>query len=167
MNHNKGGRCSQTGNTTLGMLLLGLTLALGLIVSAVVVSRSLERIKLAGDKIMVKGYAEERVVSDAGTWRGTVTVRASDLQAGYRELEKDTARVREMLVATAGDAAAVSVASVTTRTVYETGPGGAQTGRVAGYELERGFELSSSDIKLIARVAGDASSLISEGVNIN
>jgi len=167
MNHDQGARRSQVGNTTPGMLLLGLTLALGLIVSAVVVSRSLERIKLAGDKIMVKGYAEERVVSDAGTWRGSVTVRASDLQAGYRELENDTARVRAMLEATAGDAAAVSVGSVSTRTVYEIGPGGAQTGRVAGYELERGFELTSSDIKLIARVAGDASSLISEGVNMN
>ena len=79
-------RRDQVGSTTLGMLLLGLTLALGLVASAFVVSRSLERIKLAGDKIMVKGYAEEKVVSDAGTWRGSVTVRASELQAGYSEL---------------------------------------------------------------------------------
>jgi hypothetical protein len=167
MHHQEAGRRNQVGSTTLGMLLLGLTLALGLVVSAFVVSGSLERIKLAGDKIMVKGYAEERVVSDAGTWRGTVTVRASDLQAGYRELEKDTARVKQLLEATAGSGAAVSMASVTTRTVYETGPGGTQTGRVTGYELERGFELNSSDIKLITRIAGEASSLISEGVNIN
>jgi hypothetical protein len=167
MHHHEVKRRNQVGTTSLGMLLLGLTLALGLIVSAFVVSRSLERIKLAGDKIMVKGYAEEKVVSDAGTWRGTVTVRASDLQAGYRELEKDTARVKRILEAAAGDGAAVSVASVTTRTVYETGPGGVQSGRVAGYELERGFEYSSSDIKLIGRIAGEASSLISEGVNIN
>jgi hypothetical protein len=149
------------------MLLLGITLALGLVVSAVVVSHSLERIKLAGDKITVKGYAEEKVVSDAGTWRGTVAVRAADLQAGYGELEKDSARVMQLLKATAGEGAVVSMAPVTTRTVYETGPGGAQTGRVAGYELERGFELTSNDVKLVARVAGEASSLISEGVNIN
>jgi hypothetical protein len=162
-----GGKRSQAGSTTVGMLLLGLTLAAGLVVSAAVVSRSLERIKLAGDKITVKGYAEEKVISDAGIWRGTVTVRSADLQAGYRKLEQDTARVLQMLKATAGEGAAVSVASVTTRTVYETGPGGVQTGRVSGYELERGFELTSSDVKLIARIASDASALISEGVNIN
>jgi len=167
MNYHAARRRDQVGSTTLGMLLLGLTLALGLVASAFVVSRSLERIKLAGDKIMVKGYAEEKVVSDAGTWRGSVTVRASDLQAGYSELEKDTARVKQMLESAAGNGAAVSVAPVTTRTVYETGPGGVQTGRVTGYELERGFELTSSDIKLITRIAGEASSLISEGVNIN
>ena len=157
----------QVGSTSLGMLLLGVTLALGLIVSAIVVSGSLERIKLAGDKIMVKGYAEEKVVSDAGTWRGSVTVRASDLQAGYGELEKDTGRVKQMLKAAAGNGAGVSVAPVTTRTVYETGPGGVQTARVAGYELERSFEFTSSDINLITRIAGEASSLISDGVNIN
>ena len=95
MHHHECGRRNQVGSTTPGMLLLGLTLALGLVASAFVVSRSLERIKLAGDKIMVKGYAEERVVSDAGMWRGTVTVRASDLQAGYQELQRDTVRVPE------------------------------------------------------------------------
>jgi len=72
----------QAGATTLGLLLLGLALAIGLVVAAAVVGSSLERIKLAGDKITVKGYAEEKVVSDAGTWRATVTVRAADLQSG-------------------------------------------------------------------------------------
>jgi hypothetical protein len=157
----------QTGATTIGLLLLGLALAVGLIASSIVVSRSLERIKLAGDKITVKGYAEEKVVSDAGTWRGTVTVRAADLQAGYRELEQDSARVTQMLKSTAGESAAASVGPVVTRTVYETGPGGVQTGRVSGYELERSFELSSGDVALIGRIAADASALISEGVNIN
>lgn len=128
----------QTGATTIGRLLLGLALAIGLVASSIVVSRSLERIKLAGDKITVKGYAEEKVVSDAGTWRGTVTVRAAE-----------------------------SVGPVVTRTVYETGPGGVQTGRLSGYELERSFELSSGDVALIGRIAADASGLISEGVNIN
>ena len=98
----------QSGQSTLGFVALGLTLALGLIVSAALVSRSLERIKLAGDKIMVKGYAEERVVSDAGMWRGTVTVRASDLQAGYQELQRDTARVKQMLDAATGAGAAAA-----------------------------------------------------------
>ena len=160
-------RRSEAGSATVGMLLLGLTLGLGLVLASVVVSRSLERIKLAGDKITVKGYAEEKVVSDAGTWRGTVTARATDLQAGYRQLEHDTARVVQMLEAAAGKGAAASRAPVTTRTVYETGPGGVQTGRVAGYELERGFEFTSADVALIGRIAGEASALISEGVNIN
>jgi hypothetical protein len=160
-------RRPQTGESTLGLLLLGLALAVGLVVAAGVVARSLERIKLAGDKITVKGYAEEKVVSDAGTWRATVTVRAGDLQSGYRTLEADTARVSKMLDSVVGASATVTTSPVNARPQYEVGPGGAQTGRVNGYELDRNFELNSSDVALIGRVASQASSLISEGVNIN
>jgi hypothetical protein len=115
----------------------------------------------------VKGYAEENVVSDVGTWRGTVMVRAGDLQAGYRKLEADSARVRQMLASLTGGNAEIVASAATTRTVYAMGPGGVQTGQVAGYELERNFELTSRDVKLIQRIASDASTLISEGVNIN
>jgi hypothetical protein len=160
-------RRRQAGATTLGLLLLGLALAIGLVAAAAVVSRSLERIKLAGDKITVKGYAEEKVVSDAGTWRATVTVRAPDLQSGYRVLEADTERVRQMLETVAGTGAAVITSPVSARPQYEMGPGGVQTGRIAGYELDRNFELSSPDVALIGKVAAQASALISQGVNIN
>ncbi len=130
-------------------------------------TKSLERIKLAGDKITVKGYAEEKVVSDGGTWRATVTVRAGDLQSGYRVLEAHTARVKSLLESVAGAASPVAISSVTARPQYEIGPGGVQTGRVVGYEFDRSFELSSTDVVLIGRVASEASSLISEGVSIN
>jgi len=157
----------QSGATTVGLLLLGLALAAGLVIAAAVVSASLERIKLAGDKITVKGYAEEKVVSDAGTWRATVTVRAADLQSGYRKLEADTERVMALLKTVVGDQAAVATSPINARPQYEIGPGGVQTGRIASYELDRNFELSSGDVALIGRVAAQASSLISEGVNIN
>jgi hypothetical protein len=157
----------QSGASTLAFLLLGLSLAVGLVLAAAVVSSSLERIKLAGDKITVKGYAEEKVVSDAGTWRATVTARAADLPSGYRRLEADTARVMAMLKTVAGESAAVTASPINARPQYEIGPGGVQTGRITGYELDRNFELSSGDVALIGTVAAQASSLISEGVNIN
>jgi uncharacterized protein len=159
--------CRQSGQSTLAFLALGVALAAGLIVAAALVARSLERIKLAGDRITVKGYAEEQVVSDAGLWRGTVTVRAADLQAGYRQLEADTERVKKLLESVAGPGAAVSVAPVTSRPQYEIGPGGAQTGRIVGYELDRSFELTSPDVALIGRVAAGASALISDGISMN
>ena len=157
----------QSGATTLGLLLLGLALAIGIVIAAAIVGSSLERIKLAGDKITVKGYAEEKVTSDAGTWRATVTVRAADLPSGYRKLEADTARVLQLLESVAGANAGVTLSPINARPQYEIGPGGAQTGRLAGYELDRNFELSSGDVGLIGKVAAEASSLISDGVSIN
>jgi hypothetical protein len=149
-----------------GYLALGLTLALGLVLAAWIVAGSLERIKLAGDKITVKGYAEEQVVSDAGTWRAIVSVRDADLPGAYRRLEADTARV-VALVGASADASRLRTGPVSTQTLYETGPGGMQTGRIQGYELSRSFEYSASDVQQIARLAGEASKLISDGVAIN
>jgi len=94
-------------------------------------------------------------------------VRSGDLQSGYRALEAQTARVKALLESVAGASAAIAVSSVNARPQYEIGPGGAQTGRITGYELDRNFEFSSADVALIGRVAAEASSLISEGVSIN
>jgi uncharacterized protein len=156
----------QRGQATLGYLALGLTLALGLVLAAWIVAGSLERIKLAGDKITVKGYAEEQVLSDAGTWRAIVSVRDAGLPGAYRRLEADTARVVAMVGASA-DASRLRTGPVSTQTLYEMGPGGMQTGRIQGYELSRSFEYSASDVQQIARLAGEASKLISDGVAIN
>ena len=163
----KPARARQSGSTNLGFLLLGLALAAGLVIAASIVAGSMERIKLAGDRILVKGYAEERVVSDSGTWRGTLTARAPNLQDAYGLLESDSGRVLAALQGIAGEGTPVKRSSVTTRIIYETGPGGVQTGRISAYELERGFEISSSDVALIGRIASDVSALISEGVQIN
>jgi hypothetical protein len=160
-------RARQRGNSTLGLLLLGATLGIGLIVAAALVSRSLERIKLAGDRITVKGYAEEKVVSDAGTWRGSVVVRGRDLPSGSRDLEASASRLQALLHTLAGDRATLAVGPINSRALYVLTDEGLQTTQVAGYELERSFELTSKDVELIGQVAQQASALVSEGVAVN
>jgi hypothetical protein len=162
------GRRQQLGQATAGLLGLGVALAVGLVLAAWVVGSSLERIKLAGDKITVKGYAEEKVVSDAGTWRAIVSVRAPDLPTAYGKLEADSAKVAKFVESLTGAGAAkLNAGSVNTQTLFEFGPNGVQTGRILGYELTRSFEYSSGDVAMIGRVATESSGLIREGVAIN
>jgi uncharacterized protein len=159
----------QRGQATAGFLALGVALAAGLVIAAWIVASSLERIKLAGDRITVKGYAEETVVSDAGTWRAILSARANDLPTAFGKLEYDSARVAKFVESVAGPevAARLQRGTVNTQTLYEFNPNGMQTGRVMGYELVRQFELSSRDVAQIAALAAGASNLISEGVSIN
>jgi hypothetical protein len=158
----------QRGEATAGLLALGVALALGLVVAAWIVASSLERIKLAGDKITVKGYAEQKVMSNAGTWRAIVSVRANDLPTAYRKLEQDDARVVRFIESVAAaDAKNLQAGTVNTQTLLEFGPGGVQTGRILGYEINRQFEYSSANVAQIGQIAAGASSLISEGVAIH
>jgi hypothetical protein len=166
--HPAGPVTRQRGQSTTAFLALGVSLALGLVLAAWLVAASLERIKLAGDKITVKGYAEEKVASDAGTWRAIVSVRAPDLPAAYRKLDGDSIRVVKYLESVAGDESkSLQQGTVNTQTLHEFGPGGVQTGRILGYELSRQFEFSSTNVVLVGSVASGASRLISEGVAIN
>jgi len=158
----------QHGQSTVAFLALGAALAIGLVLAAWIVASSLERIKLAGDKITVKGYAEEKVISDAGAWRAIVSVRAPDLATAYGKLAADSARVVTYIGSVVGaDAERLQQGTVNTQTVYEFGPGGVQTGRVLGYELSRQFEFSSKNVAQIGIIATGASRLISDGVAIN
>ena len=143
-----------------GFLALGLALAIGLVLAAWIVAGSLERIKLAGDKIVVKGYAEEKVVSDAGSWRAIVSVRGPDLETAFRGLQADSARlVKLVAIRRRRQGETGSRASVNTQTIFEFGPGGVQTGRITGYELNRTFEVTSADVALIGRIANRSGSV--------
>jgi hypothetical protein len=158
----------QRGQATSAFLALGVALAVGLVLAAWIVASSLERIKLAGDKITVKGYAEEKVISDAGTWRAIVSVRGPDLTTAYGKLDADSARVVKYLESVVGaDAERLQRGTVNTQTIQEFGPGGVQTGRILGYELSRQFEFSSQNVAQIGTIATGASRLISDGVAIN
>lgn len=158
----------QRGQATAAFLALGVALAIGLVLAAWIVASSLERIKLAGDKITVKGYAEEKVISDAGTWRASISVRGPDLSTAYGKLDADSARVVKYLESVVGaDSERLQRGTVNTQTVQEFGPGGVQTGRILGYELSRQFEFSSQDVAQIGTLAKGASRLISDGVVIN
>lgn len=161
-------RFRQQGQSTPAFLALGLALAVGLVLAAWIVAASLERIKLAGDKITVKGSAEERVVSDAGTWRALIGVRSPELRGAYEKLETDTARVVKLVQSVAPqEAARLNVGPPSTQTLFEVGPGGQQTGRILGYEITRSFEFSSADVALIGKLAAQAPTLIRDGVAIN
>jgi uncharacterized protein len=149
-----------------GLALLGVALAAGLVISAVVLAKTFERVRRAGDGITVKGYAEERIVSDAGLWRGNLTTRAADLKAAYAKLDADATRVRAFLAERAADEGQVSAGPVTTSVQYEFNAQGVTTGRVAGYQLDQSFELTANDVELVARVASEASQLIAAGIEL-
>ena len=50
----------------------------------------------------MKGYAEEKVISDAGTWRASISVRGPDLSTAYGKLDADSARVVKYLESVVG-----------------------------------------------------------------
>lgn len=80
----------------IGLIVMGICLAAGLIVSSIVIGNALLGMKQQR-VIRVKGTAEISVIADQASWRGEWVVRSPDLKEGYFALETRRMLVNDMI----------------------------------------------------------------------
>ncbi|MCX6353619.1 MAG: SIMPL domain-containing protein [Candidatus Aureabacteria bacterium] len=147
-----------------GLFVLGITLAVGMIVSTYIAGRSIERVKLANQTIRVKGSSERRIASDWAVWEGRFYSRAKDLVLAYDKLQKDLASIYVYLDRNGIKKESVALSSVSTSVLYKLTEKGVSTNEIDGYLLEQSLEIKSADIPLVARLSRESTSLIKEGI---
>ena len=152
------------GRSTGGLLGLGVALALGLVVSSVIVTRALLEIKQESRALEVKGFAEQRIVSDYAVWQGSFTTRGAELRTAYAELSRHRGAVDAFLKTKGVPTAAYESFPVTTNVLFARGPKGMPTNQVEGYALTQGLRVSSADIDLISGISRGSADLVSQGV---
>ena len=74
------------------LIVFGATLPLGVVVSTHLARRSFERVKFKDETIRVKGYAEQRIVSDRAMWSAEIGTRNAKLLDAYKQLAGDRGR---------------------------------------------------------------------------
>ena len=145
-------------------LWLGVSLAVGLIVSTIIVANMVKTVKLANQTITVKGYAEKRIRSDLIVWRGSFSVRSSDLKEAYRMLSLDLSEVKKYLVSKDIPEDQITVSSIMTRTMFKRDEHGRATDEITGYELRQEVEIESNDVDKVTNIARESTELIEKGV---
>ncbi len=148
------------------LIVVALILAAGLIISTWIASGALVRSR-SGETITVKGYAEQPIRSDLGTWYGAFTVDAPDLVSGYAVLQDDTVSVRGFLESLGVPPQSLRLSAVATHTLYRRDANGRETHEVDRYRLVRTVSIESSDLALLQRLSTRATELIQEGVNFD
>jgi hypothetical protein len=143
---------------------LGLFLAIGLIISTLIVSGTVSQVKLANQTITVKGYAEKRIRSDLIVWRGNFTARSAQIKEAYRILAADLVKVKEYLSSKGVAPDEVTVTSIETRTLYRRDEQGRPTDDITGYELLQGVEITSVEVDKVTTIARKSTELIEKGV---
>jgi hypothetical protein len=146
-------------------LWLGICLVIGLIISTVIISNTVTRVKLANQTITVKGYAEKRIRSDLIVWKGIFSVRGSELVEAYKSLDHDLSLVKEYLVSKGIAGSEIVISSIRTRTIYTRDSRGMPTDQVSGYELQQDVEIRSPEVDKIAAIARESTELINKGVH--
>lgn len=143
-----------------GMIALSVALVLSSITGALLL-RDLRR---TNDQVEVTGSARMPIRSDFIIWRGSVASQQPTLPQAYQEVALHTERIRSFLRERQIPDSVVVFRSIETYPVPEVAENGRETGRVLGYRLTQWFEVRSSEVQGIARLAQDANGLINEGV---
>lgn len=153
--------------SSLGPVVLGIALALGLIISTSIAMRTVERIKITNRTITVKGYAEKEIVSDWAQWQGSFKVKTVDLVAGFGKLEDDLEKVMAYLASEGVSRNDVVVSSVSTTTQHKLDEEGRRTNEIDAYFLYQSVTIASSDTALIDRISRGSTALIKQGVEFS
>lgn len=150
-----------------GLLLLGVSLALGIIIATIVISNTVERVKTQNQRITVKGFAERTITSDIAVWSGQITARSPELVTAYDNLQADLEKVISYLKEQGVESDEISMSSVTTTIQYKRTDKGAITNIVDGYVLVQTVEITSSDIEKVAEISSSVTTLIKEGIEFD
>lgn len=160
----------------IALIVFGAILAIALVVSAWIVTRGIEYVKLFDTSmISVTGSSHEVVDSDTVKWVGRFTqgVDSTDvtaLEAGYATLQKDLAEIVKLLSAQ-GFRREDLVASPVHQNPryqhcgYQAPPGCVD--KVMGYDLGQTVTIDSDKVQQVTALAQDMTPFLKRGINLS
>lgn len=146
---------------------LGATLAVGLIISTVLATGAVERIKLANQTISVKGCAERPIDSDIVVWSAWFSTQATQLADAYKKMKQDLPLLLDYLKREGVAESDMTVSSISTCALYAKDQHGNNTNTITGYSLNQSVHIRSRDLERITRVSRSCTDLIEKGVEIS
>ena len=155
----------ENNNKNNSVIILGVSLAIGLIISAYLLAGALVKAK-SNQAIAVKGLAQKQIISDLGIWSCNLEVTNMNATVAYDMLQKDIARVREFLVAKGIKPEHIAVSAVNNLKDYVISANGVRTNEIRGYVLTCVVGVQSDDVSLIDRIYSESTNLIRDGINI-
>ncbi len=143
---------------------VGTALALGMVLSSLILGWSYTNSKKSEDAITVTGSARKRIKSDLVVWNAGITTQAPQLSAAYKQISENIPRIRKYLIDKGVPADQITVSSISTKTLTATDIHGRETSEIAGYSLGQKISVTSTDVDKIAQISRDATELIDQGI---
>lgn len=148
------------------LIIFTLTLPLAVVFSTQLARRSFEKVKLGGQTLSVKGYAEKPILADRAEWQAKLIERHADRTEAYKQLEFSRAKTLTFLANTGFSAAQVTLEPVTIETRFTRDNRGNQTNTIEQYIVSQSLSIASNNVQQIAQVAREASQLIRDEVEL-
>ena len=144
----------------------GTALAIGLIISSLILGWSYKNSKKGDEAITVTGSAKKRITSDLVLWSAGVSSQAPQLADAYKQLSNDIPKIKQYLLSKGIPEDQMTVSSISTTTIKRKDTEGGETSEITGYSLSQQIEVRSTDVQKIAAVSRVATELINQGILI-
>ena len=146
--------------------LVAAILALGMILSAALVSKLFVRVRHE-QAITVKGYAEKDVVADIGKFTCACSVRGVSLQEAHAKLQASRNRVLDYLQQKQFPVADIAAKTIQIAKVVKRDAQGKETNEIEYYDLAQWIAVTSSNVASIRDVSIAISELIKDGIDLS
>ncbi|CFX68439.1 Uncharacterised conserved protein UCP029033, periplasmic protein [Syntrophomonas zehnderi OL-4] len=139
-------------------------LALGMILSSLIVSNSMVKLKMANNTITVTGSAKQQIKSDLSVWTGNFTTQSPQLSTAFNQIKSDQQKIKDYLKNQGINEKDMVFSSINTEVRYATLPNGQYSTQVEGYRLHQQVEIRSPDVDKITELSRQTTDLINQGV---
>lgn len=143
------------------------TLAVGFIIGALIISSTWRYVSRSNVTITVTGSVSKDIKSDYAVWRGSFSNESATLQNAYAKLKTDNQKVSDYLESKGFQKDKIKMSAINTTTLYASNDQGYSTSIITGYRLSQDVSIESNDVDKIDKLSREATELINEGVEIN
>lgn len=149
------------------LLGLGVSVALGLVISSGIVSYTINRISVNKQSVVVKGLAEKPVSADRARWEVVVRGSGTTLPEAFAALRANRPVVQAFFREQGFTDEQVEVGRETFAPLYRTDKEGRPTREIAEYVASQNLQLSSKDVKRVEKAVGEVVSLQEKGLALD
>jgi len=147
------------------IVVLGICIALGTIISTVILSQGMINFKKASAEVIdVTGSAEKRIISDYIVWTSKFSARDAQLKAAFTKIKEDLGKVKGYLAGKGVEEGEIIVQQVITTPVYKLDKNGKATNEVEAYILDQIIETRSVDVMKLTAISRESTELIEQDV---
>lgn len=147
------------------IIILGICFVVATIVSTVIFSQGLIKIKkFSSEVIKVTGSAEKNIVSDYMVWISSFSRKDLKMVGAFTKLKEDLVTAKEYLASNGVKQEEIIIFPVETEVLYKKTEKGTNTNEIEGYRLTQGIEIRSRDVTKTTDISRRSTELIEKGI---
>ena len=138
------------------IIVLGISIALGTIISAYIFSQGLIKMKrFSSELISVTGSADKKITSDYIVWRLSFSRRDAQMTEAFKKLKEDLGNVKQYLISKGIAENEIIVSQISTESLYKKNEKGGETNEIEAYRLTQDLDCRGEGNVIIVGNDGD------------